>query len=463
VVSGEDAAAVSHVPPAPLDRRTFLRAATASAALLPAASAASGDAAATVRPPTQGAVATRSGEPMRKVGGVAEPWNERMRRIMRAHVERGELPGVVAAVSRRGEVSIETVGAQAFGGAAMRPDTLFRIASLTKPVTAAAAMILVEECTLRLDDPVDRWLPELAGRRVLRTLDSPVDDTVPAARAITVRDLLTLRLGIGAVMAAPGTYPIQQRMAEAGVAPGPDIPAYPADELMRRFGTLPLLHQPGEKWLYHSGSDILGVLVSRASGRSLGTFLRERIFAPLGMGDTGFSVPPDDVGRLATCYRADRQTGGLAVYDEARGGRFARPPVFESGGSGLVSTASDYLAFCRMMLGRGTLHGSRILSRASVELMTMDHLTPAQKVDAAIFLGGNRGWGFGMAVYTRRDELWAVPGRFGWDGGYGTSAYSEPQEGLIGVLMTQRMMDSPAPPRVFTDFWTVAYQSEADG
>jgi CubicO group peptidase (beta-lactamase class C family) len=460
-VSSRGAVGDSCLPRAPLDRRTFLRAATASAALLPTAAAAStGDG---MDHPTRGANGTRSGETMMKAGGAAEPWRERMRRVMHGHVERGEVPGVVAAVSRRGEVSIEALGAQSIGGAAMRPETIFRIASLTKPVTAAAAMILVEECTLRLDDPVDRWLPELADRRVLRTLGSPMDDTVPAARAITVRDLLTLRLGIGAVMAAPGTYPIQQHMADAGVAPSPDIPAHPADELMRRFGTLPLLHQPGEKWLYHSGSDILGVLIARASGQSLGTFLRERIFAPLGMDDTGFSVPPADVGRLATCYRTDRRTGSLVVYDEARGGRFSRPPVFESGGSGLVSTARDYLAFCRMMLHRGTLGKTRILSRASVELMTMDHLTPAQKADAAIFLGENRGWGFGMAVDTRRDELWAVPGRFGWDGGYGTSAYTDPREGLIGVLMTQRMMDSPAPPRVFTDFWTVAYQGVDDG
>jgi CubicO group peptidase (beta-lactamase class C family) len=459
-VSGGGAAGAPCLPLAPLDRRTFLRAATASAALLPtAASAATDDATA----PAHAASATRSGEAMMKAGGAAEPWSDRMRRVMRGHVERGEIPGLVAAVSRRGEVSVDALGAQSLGGAPMRPDTIFRIASLTKPVVAAAAMILVEECTLRLDDPVDRWLPELADRRVLRTLGSPVDDTVPAARAITLRDLLTMRMGIGAVMAAPGTYPIQQRMAEAGVAPGPEIPTYPADELMRRFGTLPLLHQPGEKWLYHSASDILGVLIARASGQSLGTFLHERIFAPLGMNDTGFSVPPADLGRLATCYRTDRETGGLVVYDEAHGGRFSRPPVFESGGSGLVSNARAYLAFCRMMLGRGTLDGTRILSRASVELMTMDHLTPAQKAEAAIFLGENRGWGFGMAVHTRRDELWAVPGRFGWDGGYGTSAYTDPREELIGVLMTQRMMDSPAPPRVFTDFWTVVYQGVADG
>ena len=146
----------------------------------------------------------------------------------------------------------------AVGGAPMRRDTIFRIASLTKPVTAVAAMILVEEARLRLDDPVDRWLPELAGRRVLRTIGSPLDDTVPAERPITLRDLLTFRMGMGLVAAAPGSYPIQDAMEELGVAPGPDSPAFPADELMRRYGSLPLLHQPGRGWHYNSGSDVLG-------------------------------------------------------------------------------------------------------------------------------------------------------------------------------------------------------------
>jgi CubicO group peptidase (beta-lactamase class C family) len=228
---------------------------------------------------------------------------------------------------------------------------------------------------------------------------------------------------------------------------------------MRRFGSLPLLHHPGEGWQYHSGSDILGVLVARASGRSLGTFLGERIFDPLGMRDTGFSVPAAKLHRLATLYRTDPANGGPVVHDEARGGRFSRPPAFESGGGGLVSTADDYLAFCRMMLHRGEDRGTRILSRPSVELMTADHLTPEQKAEARILLGENRGWGFGMAVDTRRDDLWSVPGRFGWDGGYGTSAYTDPAEGVIGVLMTQRMMDSPDLPAVFRDFWTCAYQA----
>jgi CubicO group peptidase (beta-lactamase class C family) len=398
-------------------------------------------------------------------GGLSKARLGRMHDVMAGHVERGAVPGLVTLVSRRGEVHVDAIGMKAAGGSdPMRRDTIFRIASMTKPVTAAAAMILVEECKLRLDEPVDRWLPELADRKVLKRIDSPLDDTVPAKRPITLRDLLSFRLGLGAVMAPPDTYPVQKAMAEAGVAPGANLPSYAPDELMKRFGSLPLLHQPGEKWMYHSGSDILGVLIARATGRKLEAFFRERIFAPLGMKDTGFSVPEAKLDRLATCYQTDPATGRLAVFDEARGGRWARPPVFESGGGGLVSTVDDFLAFGRMMLNKGKHGRERILSRLSVELMTTDHITPEQKAASDFFPGfwENRGWGFGMSVITRRDNVAGVPGRYGWDGGYGTSWYSDPREDMVAILMTQRVWDSPSPPNVYLDFWTSAYQAIDD-
>jgi CubicO group peptidase (beta-lactamase class C family) len=402
-------------------------------------------------------------------GGLSKTRLGRMHDVMAGHVERGAVPGLVTLVSRRGEVHVDAIGMKATGGSdPMRRDTLFRIASVTKPVTAAAAMILVEECKLRLDEPVDRLLPELANRKVLRRLDSPLDDTVPAKRPITRRDLLTFRLGLGAVMAPPDTYPVQKAMAEAGVAPGPNLPSHGPDEMMKRFGSLPLLHQPGEKWMYHSGSDILGVLIARATGRKLEAFFRERIFEPLGMKDTGFSVPEAKLDRLATCYQTDPETGRLVIFDEARGGRFVRPPVFESGGAGLVSTVDDFLAFGRMMLNMGTCGGKhgreRILSRLSVELMTTDHITPEQKAASNFFPGfwDNRGWGFGMSVITRRDDVAAVPGRYGWDGGYGTSWYSDPKEDMVAILMTQRLWDSPSAPAVHLDFWTSVYQAIDD-
>jgi CubicO group peptidase (beta-lactamase class C family) len=399
------------------------------------------------------------------IGGLSKARLDRMHKAMGDHVARGRLPGLVTLISRRGETYVDAIGMKAVGGQEpMRRDTIFRIASMTKPVTAAAAMILVEEAKLRLDEPVDRWLPELADRKVLRAIDSALDDTVPANRAITLRDLLTFRLGIGAVMVYPLRHPIQTAMAEAGLAPGPNLPPHGPDELMKRFGSLPLVHQPGERWMYHSGSDILGILIARAAGQSLETFFRERIFAPLGMKDTAFSVPEAKLDRLATSYRTDAATGGLALFDEARGGRFARPPAFESGGGGLVSTVDDYLAFGRMMLNNGKSGSERILSRLSVELMTTDHITPAQKAASDFFPGfwDNRGWGFGVSMITRRDDIAAVPGRYGWDGGYGTSWYSDPKENMVAILMTQRLWDSPSAPAVYLDFWTSAYQAIDD-
>src|SRR6185437_388391 len=261
----------------------------------------------------------------------------------------------------------------------MRRDSLFRIASLTKPVVAAAAMILVEECKLRLDDPIDRWLPELADRRVLRAIDGPLDDTVPAKRAITLRDLLTFRPGYGMIMVFPDRYPVQKAIAEAGLAPGPVFPSFPPDELMRRYGSLPLIHQPGERWLYNSGTEILGVLVARAAGTTFGEFLRDRIFAPLDMKDTAFHVPQAKRGRFATCYTRNQATQRLEVFDDPVTGKFADPPVFENGSAGLVSTADDFNAFAQMLLDGGRVGSKRILSRPSVELMTTDQLTSAQK------------------------------------------------------------------------------------
>jgi CubicO group peptidase (beta-lactamase class C family) len=403
-------------------------------------------------------------EPMRP-GGLSRARLGRMHDVMAGHVARGRLPGLVTLIRRRGETHVDAIGTKAVDGSdPMRRDTIFRIASMTKPVTAVAAMILVEEARLRLDDPVDPWLPELADRKVLRAIDSPLDDTVPSRRPITLRDLLTFRLGLGAVMAPPRRYPIQQAMADAGVAPGPNLPSIAPDELMKRFGSLPLLHQPGEKWMYHSGSDILGVLLARVTGQTLETFLRERIFAPLGMNDTAFSVPDAKLDRLASCYQTDTTTGEIALFDDARGGRWSRPAVFEAGGGGLVSTVDDYLAFGLMMLNKGRHAGDRILSRLSVELMTTDQITPEQKAASPFFPGfwDNRGWGFGVSMITRRDDMAAVPGRFGWDGGYGTSWYADPKEDMVAILMTQRLWDSPVGPAVYGDFWTSAYQAIDD-
>ncbi len=398
-------------------------------------------------------------------GGLSEARLARMHDFMTGYVERGDVPGLVTLVSRRGEVHVDAIGARTRGdGAPMRRDTIFRISSMTKPITAAATMILVEECKLQLDDPVDKWLPELAERQVLKQLGGPLDDTVPAHRSITVRDLLTFRMGFGQIMASPDAYPIMKAANELQIGMGPPSPSTmpEPDEWMRRLGSLPLMHQPGEQWMYNTGSDVLGVLIARASGQPFETFLRERLFEPLGMKDTGFSVPAASLDRLATSYWPDPAGGQLVVYDEARNGQWSRPPAFPSGAAGLVSTIDDYLAFGQMMLSKGKHGNERILSRPTIETMITDQLTPEQKAVSSLVPGffDNHGWGFGVSIVTRRDDIAAVPGRYGWDGGLGTSWYSDPREEMVIILMTQCAWSSPSPPNVY--FWTLAYQAIDD-
>jgi len=361
---------------------------------------------------------------MMSPGGLSKARLDRMHEVMAGYVARGEVPGVVTLVSRRGEAHVDAIGMKAVGGSdPMRRDTIFRIASRTKPITAAAAMILVEECKLRLDEPVDRLLPELADRKVLKRLDGPLDDTVPANRPISLRDLLTLRMGFGYIMDTSRAYPIVKAANEQQILQGPPKPQ-----------TLPA----PDEWI--------------------------RRVAPLGMKDTGFSVPASKLDRLATSYWTNPLTGAFELYDAAEGGQWSRPPAFPSAAGGLVSTIDDYLAFGQMMLNKGKHGSERILSRPSVETMTTDQLTAEQKAASGL-VGGyfdSHGWGFGLSVITRRDDVAAVPGRFGWDGGLGTSWYSDPREALVGILMTQRAWISPSPPGVCLDFWTSAYQAIDD-
>jgi CubicO group peptidase (beta-lactamase class C family) len=396
--------------------------------------------------------------------GLVKSGLDRMHKVLSGHIERGDIPGMVALVSRHEDVHVEVLGKLHVNGTEPMPrDAIFRIASITKPVIAVAAMILIEEGKLRLDDSIERWLPEMANRRVLKSIASQIDDTVPAQRSITLRDLLSYRMGFGSVMAMPDTCPIQKYIREYRL--GGDGPPYPAkapttEEWIRRLGSLPLMAQPGERWLYNTSADVLGVLIERVSGKSLGTFLRERIFEPLGMKDTAFNVPASEFDRMPTSYAFHAAANKLEVYDPAGAeSSWAPPPPFESGAGGLVSTVDDYFAFARMMLDQGRFGREQILSRASVELMTSDQLTPQQREGAELFFGSHSSWGLGVSVSIRREQIYQTPGRFGWDGGTGTSAYVDPAEELIGILLTQRMMDSPEPPRVFTDFWTQAYSA----
>jgi CubicO group peptidase (beta-lactamase class C family) len=451
-----------------VDRRTFLMSATASAALVSPAvrgTAAPGGAATPFRSldSTKGRNRTMSAS----ASGLSKARLNRMHDILAGYIDRGQIPGLVALVSRRGEVHLDALGTLTAGGKSpVQRDTIFRIASMTKPITAAAAMILVEECKLRLDEPVDRLLPELANRKVLKRLDGPLDDTVPAKHPISVRDLLTFRLGFGLMLAPPDAYPILKAANDLQIGMGPPAPATtPApDEWIRRLGTLPLMHQPGKKWMYNTGYDVLSVLIRRASGQPFESFLRERIFDPLGMKDTAFSVPAEKISRLATSYWTNFQTGAFEVYDPAENGQWSRPPAFPSGAGGLISTADDYLAFSQMMLNEGKLGSVRILSRPSVELMTTDQLTPEQKATSGLTEGSfeSHGWGFGVSIVTRRTELAGSVGMYGWDGGLGTSWRADPAENLTGILLTQRMWTSPNGPDVYLDFWASLYQSIDD-
>ncbi|GAA2901729.1 MULTISPECIES: serine hydrolase domain-containing protein [Streptomyces] len=403
--------------------------------------------------------------------GFSEAGLRRMRDVLARYVESGKIPGLVALVSRGEETYAEVLGTMRHdGGPPMRRDTIFRMASTSKPVGMSAAMILLDECRLRLDDLVDPWLPELADRQVLKRIDGPLDDTVPARRPITVRDVLTSTFGLGMDMTSLGT-PIMNAVFEQGLTPNLPTPMPEPDEWMRRLGALPLMHQPGERWQYHIASDLLGVLVARVTGQSYETFLRERIFDPLGMKDTGFHVPADKIDRLPPLYAPDPQSGEFHVWDEAKGGRHSQPPAFQGGGGGLNSTADDYHAYFRMLLNGG-MHGTeRILSRAAVNLMTTNRLAPEQQaarhamavnnVHVSFGQGQHGGWGFGMAVRTYRGD-YAPVGQFGWDGGSGTSTYADPENQITGILLTQVGTSVPDPARLFHDFWTTLYQALDD-
>ena len=372
--------------------------------------------------------------------GGATGITDRIRSAAAPHVGDELVPGLVALVADAGDVHVEALGTLAVGGRPVVRDSLFRIASITKPIIAAATLALMQEGRFGLDDPVDALLPELAGRRVLRRMDGPLDDTVPAHRAITVRDLLTFTLGFGLTMemfTAPEPWPVvaAANALDLGTLgpPPPDRDHQPdPDTWIARLGTLPLLAQPGERWLYNTGASVLGVLLARAAGAALPDVLRTRLFEPLGMADTGFWAP--DPTRLATAYR--HRPHGLEVWDEPDGS-YSRPPAFGDGAAGLVSCADDLLRFSEMLLGRSD---AEVLSPASRQAMTSDQLTAAQKAHGALVPGffDDRSWGFGLAVHS--------DGAFGWTGGFGSSWLVDPGRDLVVIVLSQRMFGSPGTP-----------------
>jgi len=385
----------------------------------------------------------------------------RLHERLAALVDRGGVPALAAVVARGPDVHTEVLGALSLDDPApLRRDDIFRIASLSKPIAAAGAMALVDDGVLSVSDPVERFLPELADRQVLRSLGSSLEDTVPAERPITLEDLLTFRLGFGIIMAPPGTYPIQEAEAELGLMTlGPPWPPPPfgPDEWIARFATLPLMGQPGHEWHYNTGAQVLGILLERASGQTLEAFLTDRLFDPLGMVDTAFSVPPDKWGRFTTAYMPEDGAAGLALLDPPAGGWWSRPPAMANAAGMLTSTLDDMWAFVSLLAAGGRHGGEQVLSPASVAAMTRDHLTPAQRSSARLFLGKSGGWGYGMAAPGERHGEAPVPFGYGWTGGTGTAWTTDPVRGLSGILLTTRAMTSPEPPPHFVEFWDAAY------
>lgn len=368
------------------------------------------------------------------------------------HVGDDRVPGLVALVAQKDEIHVEALGHLSIGGPPVRQDSLFRIASVTKPIAAAATMVLVDEGLIDLDEPVDRHLPELADRRVLRRADGPLDDTVPAERPITARDLLTFTFGFGMapeMFSSPTPWPVVAASEELKLStigpPNPDVQPDP-DTWIGGLGSLPLIAQPGERWLYNTGASVLGVLIARVAEQPFGEVLQTRLFEPLGMLDTGFWAP--DPTRLATAYV--RGEDGLTVWDEPDG-RWSGPPAFGDGAGGLVSTADDLLAFARMLLA----DGGEVLSSESVRAMTTNQLTGAQKARGGLgpAFFADKSWGFCQAVYDG--------GAFGWNGGFGTSWWVDPNQDLTVIVLTQRLWDTPELPKLHSDIQAAAYAALA--
>jgi CubicO group peptidase (beta-lactamase class C family) len=373
---------------------------------------------------------------------------ERVWEAAERHVGDTTVPGLVAAVARGDDLYVEAFGRLGVGRAAAQRDSLFRIASITKPITAAVTMALVDDGLIGLDEPVDRLLPELTERRVLARPDGPLDETVAASRAITARDLLTFTFGFGMGDGMFGSgWPVVTASDELGLStigpPNPDVQPDP-DTWIAGLGSLPLIAQPGERWLYNTGASVLGVLVARAAGQPFEDVVRTRLFEPLGMRDTAFWTSQTE--RLATAYLPT--PASLKVWDEPDG-RWSRRPDFPDGAGGLVSTADDLLAFSRMLLAGG----AGVLSAASVRAMTSDQLTPEQKERGGL---GPRffehfSWGFCQAVYP--------DGAFGWNGGFGASWLVKPDEDLTVIVLTQRLFESPEPPSVHVDIRAAALET----
>jgi len=369
---------------------------------------------------------------------------------MRAAIDRGAAAGVVTLLYRHGEIAqVDAVGFQDEAAKTpMRRDTIFRIASMTKPIVAVATLMLIEDGKFALSTPVEKILPELADRKLLANPADPLDSAKPSPHGIVVSDLLTHRSGIVTPDTAPGPLVEALKNADAARAIGPE-------EWIKRVGALPLAYEPGTRFNYGNSFDVLGVLIARASGMSLPDFLEARIFKPLGMKDTGFFVPADKTARFAVNYGVDPQTKKRTVADQpGPSSHWAKPPAFPAGAGGLVSTADDYLAFARVLLGKGRSDDVRLLSHQSVALMTSNWLTPEQrKIPFAGFeFWAGQGFGLGVSVVddvarqARSPFGFSSAGSFGWPGAWGTWWQADPKEDMVQIFMIQLPAGDPRTP-----------------
>jgi CubicO group peptidase (beta-lactamase class C family) len=357
-------------------------------------------------------------------------------------VDAGDVSGFVTLIWRKDEVvQVNAIGQRDIdAGKPMTRDTLFRIASMTKPVTSVAALMLMEEGKLRLEDPITKWAPEFADMRVLKSPTGPVEDTVPAPREITVEDLMTHRSGLAYNFTSVGPIAHAYQAALGSPLLGP----YGADEWMHRLAELPLTYAPGERFHYGHSTDVLGFIVGRIEGKSFGEVLEDRIFGPLGMTDTGFWAKPETADRLARLYKAPADGGPLQDVSYPPE---PQRPVFEAGGGGLISSADDYLKFARMLLGRGELEGVRLLKPETVALMTANRLTDAQRqipfMGIPFWLG--QGFGLGLSVITDPEkQAWmgaGSKGAFGWPGAFGTWWQADPAQDMVLIYLIQNSME----------------------
>jgi CubicO group peptidase (beta-lactamase class C family) len=347
--------------------------------------------------------------------------------VLRAQVERGHIPGAVAIVSRNGKLAYhESFGVRDPNGREPMPkDAIFRIYSMSKAIVSVATMMLWEEGQLLLNDPVAKFIPEFAGQKVLARRDGTTDH-VPVERDSTVQDLL--RHTSGLTYEFRGEGPVQKAYMDAKVYRRSQTNADQAATL----GKLPLLHQPGTRWAYSRSTDVLGRLVEVISGQSLGEFLSARVLKPLGMSDSGFSVPEAHQGRIAEAFAKDPEGGTDVQLIEVR-----QKPSFESGGGGMVATTLDYARFLQMMLNGGTVDGARLLARPTVALMTSDHLGPVTGSPDLLTPGYGFGLGFAVRMHAGIAPMPGAVGQYYWSGAAGTTFWVDPAERLFAVLMIQ--------------------------